>query len=82
MESEFVAGARALQELLGCTELAREIGYDLELPSKMFMDNQAAICQIQSEASSHKSKHIDIKHKFIKDNYQRGMIKPVYVNTE
>jgi hypothetical protein len=45
------------------------------------MDNQAAIAQIASEASSQRSKHIDIKYKFLKDLYLRQVINPVHVPT-
>jgi hypothetical protein len=64
MESEFVAAARGAQELLGCYELLQEIGSPPQQPMILHMDNQAAIAQITSEASSQRSKHIDIKYKF------------------
>ena len=51
------------------------------LPALLCMDNQAAIAQVKSEASSYKSKHIDIKHKYIKDIYRKKIITPVYVTT-
>jgi hypothetical protein len=81
MESEFVAGARSVQLLLGCIELAKEIGESPRMPSYLNMDNQAAISQVESEASSSKTKHVDIKHKFIKDYYRKGIIKTRYVPT-
>jgi hypothetical protein len=81
MESEFVAAGCAVQSLLGCTELSSELGQPIKLPSILLMDNQAAISQIKAEASSNKSKHVDIKHKFIKDYYQKGLISPTYVST-
>ena len=46
------------------------------------MDNQAAISQVESEASSYKSKHVDIKYKFIKDYYRKGSIKTSYLPTQ
>ena len=70
-ESEFVAAARAVQEVLGCLELVREIKWPTKLPAILGMDNQAAISQVQSEASSYKAKHIDIKQKMIKDFYKK-----------
>jgi hypothetical protein len=67
MESELIAAARGAQELLGCHELLQEIGSASQQPLLLYMDNQAAISQITSEASSQCSKHIDIKYKFLKD---------------
>jgi hypothetical protein len=61
MESEFIAAAHGVQELLGCLELLQEIGASTVQPIPLYMDNQAAIAQITSEAPSQRSKHIDIK---------------------
>ncbi len=46
------------------------------------MDNQVVIAQITSEASSQRSKHIDIKYKFLKDLYYKGKITPIPVPTK
>jgi hypothetical protein len=82
MESEFVAAARGVQELLGCYELLKEIGCPIALPMTIKMDNQAAIAQVTSEASSQRSKHIDIKYKFLKDLYLNQVINPIHVPTK
>jgi hypothetical protein len=82
MESEFVASARGVQDLLGCYELLQEVGCMTEQPMKLYMDNQAAIAQIQSEASSQRSKHIDIKYKFLKDLYYKKRLTPIHVPTK
>jgi hypothetical protein len=82
MESEFVAAARGVQELLGCRELLQEIGATVDHPIPLYMDNQAAIAQITSEASSQRSKHVDIKHKFLKDLYYKNKLKPIHVPTK
>ena len=81
MESEFIAAARAVQELLGLLELVREVGCPVKLPVQLCMYNQAAISQVQSEASSYRAKHVYIKHKMIKYVYQKGIIIPTYVPT-
>jgi hypothetical protein len=82
MESEFVAAARGVQELLGCYEVLKEIGCPLKLPMTLHMDNQAAIVQVTSEASTQRSKHIDIKYKFLKDLYLKRIVNPVHVPTQ
>jgi len=82
MESEFVAAARGVQELLGCFELLKEIGCPVALPMPINMDNQAAISQITSEASSQRSKHIDVKYKFLNDLYLKQFINPIHVPTK
>jgi hypothetical protein len=82
MESEFIAAARGAQELLGCHEFLQEIGSPSQQPMLLHLDNQAAIAQITSEASSQRSKHIDIKHMFLKDLYYKEKLKPIHVPTK
>ena len=66
---------------MGCYYLVKELGMNMQLPMKQRMDNQAAITCIMNEASSSKTKHVDIKHKYIKDLYQRNIIMPSYIPT-
>jgi hypothetical protein len=81
MESEFISVARGVQEAMGCYYLVKELGMNMQLPMKLRMDNQDAITCIMNEASSSKTKHVDIKHKCIKDLYQRKTTMPSYIPT-
>ncbi len=81
MESEFVSAARGIQEAMGCYNLVKESERTVKLPILLRMDNQAVIDTIMNEASSSKTKHVDIKHKFIKDLYRRKIVLPSYVTT-
>ena len=49
---------------------------------QMHVDNQAAIRQLEGETSSLKSKHIDVRFKFIKDITRRRIVEPRYVRSE
>jgi hypothetical protein len=82
MESEFVTAATGVQELPGSFELLKEIGCPVALTMPLKMDNQAAIAHIASEASSQRSKHIDIKYKFLKDLYLKQVFNTVHVPTK
>ena len=81
MESEFISAARGIQEAMGCYHLLKELKRPIKLPMLLRVDNQAAIASIMNEASSSKTKHVDIKHKYIKDLYQHKLILPSYVAT-
>jgi hypothetical protein len=80
-EAEFVAAAVGGKELLGIRNLLTEIGVQVALPMTMKMDNQAAIKQVQNEATSSAAKHVDVKLKFIRDESDKGVVKPEYVET-
>ncbi len=71
-----MSAVRGVQEAMVCNHLVQELGLNIQLPMRLIMDNQAAIACIMNEASSGKTKHVDIKHKFIKDLYQHKLIKP------
>uniref|UniRef100_A0AAV1TQ25 Polyprotein n=1 Tax=Peronospora matthiolae TaxID=2874970 RepID=A0AAV1TQ25_9STRA len=79
MESEFVAASEARRELLEVIETLSVIGESPALPMKMLIDNQAAIRQIEGEASSTKAKHIDVRVKHLCDYARRGIVVPQYV---
>ncbi len=66
---------------MGCYHLIKELKRPIKLAMLLRVDNQATIASIMNEASSSKTKHVDIKHKFIKDLYQHKLILPSYVAT-
>lgn len=58
-------------QLLGCHELLLEVGCTKTQSMPLNMDKQATIKQIPSKASLQRSKHVDIKIKFLKDLYTK-----------
>ncbi|POM57760.1 Mitochondrial Carrier (MC) Family, partial [Phytophthora palmivora] len=81
VEAEFVAASVGGQNVLDLHELFGEIGLPVKLPIEMMIDNQAALKQITSEASSGRAKHVDVKVKFLRDYAERGVVLPTYVGT-
>jgi len=81
MESEFISASRGIQEAMGCYHMVKELGQPIRLPIQLRMDNQAAIATIMNEASSSKTKHVDIKHKYVKELYRLKIVLPSYVTT-
>ena len=59
-----------------------EIGAAPKLPILMHVDNQAAIRQLEGEASSITAKHIDVRVKFVCDFARRGIVLTQYVRSE
>ena len=81
-KAEFVAASEQTRELLGIREMLAEIGIAPKLPIILHVDNQAAIKQLDGEASSLKAKHIDVRLKFVRDFSQRKIISGQYVRSE
>ena len=80
-EAEFVAASYGAKEILGLRNLLMEINVKVVLPMTMYVDNQAAIRQIQNDASSSATKHVDVRLKFVKGWNAKGVIKPTYIKS-
>ena len=82
MEVEFVAASEKARELLGIREKLNEIGKPPALPIVLHVDNQAALKQLDGEASSLKTNHIDVRTKLVCDFALRGIFVSQYVRSE
>lgn len=67
MEDKFTSASHVGRKLLEIRELLQEIDQTVCKPMLMFMDNQAAIRQLESKESMSSSKHVDVRVKFICD---------------
>ena len=81
MEAEFISASQAGRELLCTKELLNELRLSVREPMPMWMDNQAAIKQLDSEKSTSSAKHVNILFKFICHYAQVKTVKPSYVKS-
>ena len=49
-------------------------------PTRLHIDNSGAICMIQANGPTRRSKHIDIKHHAVNERARRGVIVPTKVH--
>ena len=82
MDPEYVAASEVGRKLLGVRETLSEIGESPALPMKVLIDNQAAIRQIEGEASSTKAEHIDGRVKYLCDYSRWGVVVHQYVSSD
>uniref|UniRef100_A0AAV1TZS5 Polyprotein n=1 Tax=Peronospora matthiolae TaxID=2874970 RepID=A0AAV1TZS5_9STRA len=82
MEAEFISASQAGRELLGTKELLNELKLRVREPMPMWIDNQAAIKQLESEKSSSSAKHVDMRFKFICHHARTGMVVPRFNKSE
>lgn len=81
-ESEFIAAAQATKEAIWLRKFMSDIQEDLHGPTQLMIDNQSAIKLIKNPEFHQRTKHIDIKFKFIREHYDCGDIEPNYINTK
>ncbi|GKF06898.1 hypothetical protein Tco_0037566 [Tanacetum coccineum] len=56
-------------------------GYNFML-TKIHVDNKSAICVIKNLVYHSKIKHIEIRHHFIRDSYEKRLIEMVKIHTD
>lgn len=77
-EAEFMSMVCAAQEALWLKQLLSELFTSYDLVVKIFCDNKGAIQLAKNNAFSARSKHIDIKHKFIHEKISEDQIEIEY----
>jgi hypothetical protein len=80
-EAEYVAGGQCCTQLLWMSQTLRDFGYNL---SKVLLlcDNESAIRMADNPVEHSRTKHIDIRHHFLRDHQQKGDIEVYHINTE
>lgn len=81
-EAEYVALSETCKELIWLIELAKSLDIDVSQPVTVYTDSQSCMSMISNHKFSHRTKHIDIKFHFVRDQVTNGKIQLTYVPTE
>nr|GEZ63267.1 copia protein [Tanacetum cinerariifolium] len=54
----------------------------IEEETKIHVDNESAICVVKNPVYHSKTKHIEIRHHFIRDSYEKRLIEMVKIHTD
>jgi hypothetical protein len=76
-----MALSKANQEASWIRQILQELGCPLTGKISLFEDNQSAISYIYNTKISSQSKHIGVRHAFIKDSLEKGDIEIIYKST-
>jgi hypothetical protein len=80
-EAEYVAAGQYCAQLLWMRQTLRDFGYNLsKVP--LLCDNESAIRMADNPVEHSRTKHIDIRHHFLRDHQQKGDIEVYHINTE
>lgn len=81
-ESEYMAAAHAMKELVWLHRLLSEIlSTNLDKPT-FLMDNQSAIRLVKNPEFHKRTKHIDVRYHFIREKYEDGIFDLHFVATD
>jgi hypothetical protein len=78
-ESEHYALCEAAKEIKFIVQLLASMGIEVKLPVICRVDNKAAIFMTENATTTARTRHIDIKHRFVTQLVEDGFLKIVYV---
>ncbi|GJZ13115.1 putative ribonuclease H-like domain-containing protein [Tanacetum coccineum] len=80
-EAEYVAASSCCGQVLWIQNQLLDYGYNF-MNTKIFIDNESIICIVKNPVFHSKTKHIEIRHHFIKDSYEKRLIQVIKIHTD
>nr|GEW76034.1 putative ribonuclease H-like domain-containing protein [Tanacetum cinerariifolium] len=80
-KAEYVAASNYRGHVLWLQNKLLYYGYNF-MQTKIHMDNESAICVVKNLVYHSKTKHIEIRHHFITDSYEKRLIEMVKIHTD
>ncbi|GJZ68290.1 putative ribonuclease H-like domain-containing protein [Tanacetum coccineum] len=68
-------------EVLWIQNQMLDYGYNF-MNTKIFIDNESTICIVKNPVFHSKTKHIEIRHHFIRDSYEKRLIQVIKIHTD
>jgi hypothetical protein len=81
-EAEYVAATSAGQEILWLRNLFTELGYKLDSPSTLHIDNRSALSVAKNPEHHGRMKHLDLRFYWLRDQVEKGAINVVHLRTD
>ncbi|GKB25697.1 hypothetical protein Tco_0865098 [Tanacetum coccineum] len=79
-EAEYVAAASCCGQVLWIQNQMMDYGYNF-MNTKIFIDNESTICIAKNPVFHSKTKHIKIRHHFIRDSNEKKLIQMIKIHT-
>ncbi|GJT07150.1 putative ribonuclease H-like domain-containing protein [Tanacetum coccineum] len=80
-EAEYVAAASCCRQVLWIQNQMLDYGYNF-MNTKIFIDNESTICIVKNLVFHSKTKHIEIRHHFIRDSNEKKLIQMIKIHTD
>ncbi|GJX18230.1 putative ribonuclease H-like domain-containing protein [Tanacetum coccineum] len=71
--AEYVAAANCCRQVLWIQNQMLDYGFNF-MNTKIYIDNESTICVVKNPVFHSKTKHIEIRHHFIRDSYEKRLI--------
>ncbi|GKB41398.1 hypothetical protein Tco_0886340 [Tanacetum coccineum] len=80
-EAGYVAAANCCGQVLWIQNLMLDYGFNF-MNTKIYIDNESTICIVKNPVFHSKTKHIEIRHHFIRDAYEKKLIQVLKIHID
>ncbi|GJS02705.1 putative ribonuclease H-like domain-containing protein [Tanacetum coccineum] len=80
-EAEYVAATNCCGKALWIQNQMLDYGFNF-MNTKIYIDNESTICIVKNLVFHSKTKHIEIRHYFIRDSYEKKLIQVIKIHTD
>ncbi|GJR53641.1 hypothetical protein Tco_1404162 [Tanacetum coccineum] len=80
-EAEYVAASSCCGQVLWIQNQLLDYGYNF-MHTKIYIDNESTICIVKNPVFHSKTKHIEIRHNFIRDSNEKKLIQMIKIHTD
>ncbi|GJT89026.1 hypothetical protein Tco_1070743 [Tanacetum coccineum] len=80
-EAEYVAAANCYGQVLWIQNQMLDYRFNF-MNTKIYIDNESTICIVKNLMFHSKTKHIEIRHHFIRDSYEKKLIQVIKIHTD
>jgi hypothetical protein len=80
-EAEYVAAANCCGQVLWIQNQMLDYGFNF-MNTKIYIDNQSTISIVKNPVFHQRTKHIEIRHHFIRDSNQKHLIQVLKIHTD
>ncbi|GJU93889.1 putative reverse transcriptase, RNA-dependent DNA polymerase [Tanacetum coccineum] len=78
--AEYIAASNCCGQVLWIQNQLLDYGYNF-MQTKIHIDNESTICIVKNPVFHSKIKHIEIRHHFIRDSYEKKLIQMIKIHT-
>ncbi|GJW45027.1 hypothetical protein Tco_0073826 [Tanacetum coccineum] len=80
-EAEYVVAANCCGQVLWIQNQMLDYGFNF-INTKIYIDNESTICIVKNPVFHSKTKHIEIRHHFTRDSYEKRLIQVIKIHTD
>ncbi|GKA46478.1 putative ribonuclease H-like domain-containing protein [Tanacetum coccineum] len=80
-EAEYIAASNCCGQVLWIQNQLLDYGYNF-MQTKIHIDNESTICIVKNPIFHSKTKHIEIRHHFIRDSNEKKLIQMIKIHTD